>query len=124
MFKFLWVGNDMGGKMDLVNQEILSKPKNVGGWDIKSLHFFNMALSMKSMWRVLFGKGLWNDVLHGKSMKGNIIKWIQNLFKSVRNVSKFWSGFFKSFSWISGGFSWKVGDGSIVLVGIQYVIAN
>ena len=44
MFNFLWNGYDSGKKLHLVNWEDLVRPKLFGGWDIKNLYWFNMAL--------------------------------------------------------------------------------
>ena len=99
-----------------------SKPKGMGGWDIKNLHWFSTTLSMKSMWHGLFGNALWSEVLHVKYIKSNILNWIISPIKSVRNVCNLQCGFVKAFSWIRRGLSWKVGMGTNVLVGIDRAI--
>ena len=99
---FLWLGCAERGKYHLVNWERLSEIKCLGGWDIKNIQWFNTALSMQSMWRGLFGKGLWSEVLRGKYIKRSTLGWIRNLIKNTRNVSNLWRGFTKVLGLIEG----------------------
>ena len=66
MFNFLWDGSDVGKKIHVINWERAENPKLLGGWDIKNIFWFSMTLRMKSMWIVVFGLGLWKEVIHTK----------------------------------------------------------
>lgn len=68
-FNFLWSGCVEGGKYHLASWERIFKPYATSGWNIKHIFWFSTALTMKSMWRGLFGNSLWNDILHGKYIK-------------------------------------------------------
>ena len=81
-----------------------------------------MALSLKSLWSGDFFKGLWSEALHGKYIKGDILKCIRNQIKNRRNVSNFWSHFFKAYPWMGKGLCWKLSRGTNILVGVYLVI--
>ena len=50
-FHFLWEGNTTGGKYHLCAWDILSNMVLFGGWVIKFLARFNVALCATSLWR-------------------------------------------------------------------------
>ena len=49
IFHFLWDGNKKDFKYHLAEWEAISKPKSLGGWGIKNLRLFNLALCAKSL---------------------------------------------------------------------------
>ena len=49
MFNLLWGGEAIGKKIHLMKWETVVKSKEFGGWDIKNLCWYSMALQMKSM---------------------------------------------------------------------------
>jgi hypothetical protein len=55
---FLWKGARKSIGFHLVKWEMVSKPKFLGGWGFRNLHWFSQALVVKSLWRALFGSGL------------------------------------------------------------------
>ena len=59
MFSYMWSSSSTGGKMHLVKWNTLTKPKALGGWDIKNIQWFSITLCMKNMERRIFGCGLW-----------------------------------------------------------------
>ena len=63
-------------------------------------------------------------MLNAKCLKGNHVGWIRNVGQLVRDASNSWKSFVRAFSWISKGLSWKVGNGSKVLVAINLVVGN
>ena len=63
-------------------------------------------------------------MLNAKYIKGSHVNWIKNSINIVSDVSNFWNGFLRAFCWISRGLSWKVGNRTHVLVGIDHVIGN
>lgn len=48
---------------------MLSKLRSFGGWGIKDLDLFNLALYAKSMWRGMLDDGLWGKTLRFKYMQ-------------------------------------------------------
>jgi hypothetical protein len=58
-YRFLWVGRRVEDDIPLVKWDRIAKPKELGGWGLKNMYAFNQALVAKSLWRMLFNKGLW-----------------------------------------------------------------
>ena len=52
-FAFLWGSSDHKHRYHLTNWRELSWPKEYGGWGIKHLNWFSIALRMKNLWLVL-----------------------------------------------------------------------
>ena len=70
IFNFLWTEGPKSGKLIMIGWEKLSLPKDWGGWGIKNLYWFNVALRMKSFWRD------WQEIPSGKlSWKENTWIW-------------------------------------------------
>lgn len=70
MMQFLWSRNKGHKKYHLVNSEAITKEKDARGWAILYLNNFGWALLTKSLWRVIFGRGIWQDIIVGKYLKG------------------------------------------------------
>ena len=66
IFNFLWTGGPKSGKLIMIGWENRYLLKDLGGWGIKNLHWFNDALRMKIFWRGLTGNTLWSTILKGK----------------------------------------------------------
>ena len=60
--------------MHLVDWHTLYKPYNYGGWNIKNLEWFGMALRLKRFWLVLKGSSIWSVVIKAKGLKNMSIK--------------------------------------------------
>ena len=67
-FNFLWRGAHLSWKFHLTNWRSLSLPFKWGGWGIKNLALFNIALCAKSLWRGLTGNNIWCPILKSKYM--------------------------------------------------------
>ena len=94
MFNFLWGSNDNKCRYHLVSWKDLLWPKELGGWGIKNLHLFSIALRLKNLWRILHSKGLWYQVLHLKYMKSSsVIDWLKYKRFSSHCASAMWRGF-------------------------------
>jgi hypothetical protein len=67
IFQFLWSGAvNQKSKIHLTSWESISKPKVLGGWGIKNIKWFNIALVLKTIWIGLSGNGLWGEILRAK----------------------------------------------------------
>ncbi len=55
---FLWNGSHKKLSYHLVNWERICSPKEKGGWGVKNLYYFNIALNLKTGWRTIIGSGL------------------------------------------------------------------
>ena len=77
-FAFLWGSTGIRHKYHLTCWKQLSWPKENGGWGIKNLHWFSIALRLKNFWMVLQNERLWHDVLMGKYLKYlSVVAWLR-----------------------------------------------
>ena len=98
LFHLLWSGSSETRKFHLVSWDKLSLPRDMGGWGFKHLSHFNAALRSKSLWRCLFGKGLWGNMIKEKYFKGlEPIIWMRDRTGVKSGVSTIWKSLVKSF---------------------------
>lgn len=70
MNSFWWRSNHSGGKgINWVKWEYLCKPKGCGGLGFKQLHFFNIAMLGKQLWKLL----TCSDSLVAKILKSSLL---------------------------------------------------
>ena len=78
-FAFLWGSTDHKHRYHLTNWRELSWPKEYGGWGIKQLNWFSIALRLKNLWFVLQNDGLWHCVITHKYLKmGSVEAWLRD----------------------------------------------
>ena len=100
MFNFLWGSSEKKCKYHLASWKDISWPKEFGGWGIKNLPWFSLALCLKTFWRILHSKGLWFQVLHLKYIKGYaVVDWLRYKHFRSRNASVIWRGFMQALPW-------------------------
>lgn len=100
----------------------ISRPYRFGGWGIKDVRIFNIALILNSLWRSLFGKTLWSSLIQCKYIKMDVFCWIRNPKLSSWNFSPMWWGFMKIFHCFKNDLIWQVGTGELICVGIDPII--
>lgn len=62
----------------MVKWRKLTKPKEDGGWGLKNIHLFRMALAAKSLWRLMHNEGLWREIMIAKYIAPRSIEdWIK-----------------------------------------------
>ena len=87
-FAFLWGSTGDKCRYHLVSWEHFSWPKDSGGWGIKNLHWFSIALRVKNFWMVLQNYGLWHQVLIGKYLRNqSMVAWLRGKKFTVRGAS-------------------------------------
>ena len=122
-FAFLWGSTSNKHRYHLSNWKHLSWPKENGGWDIKNLHWFNIALRLNFFWMVLQNDGLWHYVLISKYLKNlSVVAWLRGKNFNFRGVSVIWKGFLLTLPWLGRSLAWQVGNGHDVLVGIDPIL--
>ena len=122
-FAFLWGSSDSKHRFHLSKWEHLSWPNEFGGWDIKQLHGFSIALRLKNLWSVLLNDGLWHRVILHKYLKKNSVEmWLRGKNFKTRGVSAIWKGFLLTLPWLGRNLTWQVGNGKNVLIGIDLIV--
>ena len=105
--------------------EDLSWPKELGGWGIKNLHLFSIALRLKNLWRILHYKGLWYQVLQLKYMKSSsVIDWLRYKRFNSHCASPMWRVFLQTLPWMGNHLAWQVGDGENILLGVDPIVGS
>jgi hypothetical protein len=57
-FSFIWTKKSAKEGIPLIKWIKVAFPKNLGGWELKNVHVFSLALTTKSLWRLLYNEGL------------------------------------------------------------------
>jgi hypothetical protein len=92
MFHFLWNGQSDNHRFDLYSWEVLSRPKKNGGWGIRNLTHFNLALNAITLWRVLTQASIWQQVLRDKYLQNaTLVNWIRRPSHISNFPSRIWS---------------------------------
>lgn len=71
MEKFIWSCMINKNKFHLIKLYHITLPKHMGGWGILNLRRFGWALLLKSMWRRIFGNGIWGMTIRHKYQKNH-----------------------------------------------------
>ena len=123
LFAFLWGSFGNKHRYHLYNWQQLSWPKKYGGWGIKNLHWFNLALRLKIFWVALQHDGLWHQVLIHKYLKHvSVVDWLRGKNFSPRGGSVIWRGFLQTLPCLGRGLAWKVGNGYSISLGIDPIV--
>lgn len=117
-FKFLWSGKNKEEGIPLVKWSKLARPKDLGGWRIHNLFWFNKALAAKILWRLISNKMLWGRVLTSKYMAGKSIEyWFKSPRKSTFVSSTGWKAMVDAFPLIEAWSEWCIGSKRNVRIG-------
>jgi len=93
IFSFLWSSNREKKGAHLVNWERLAKPKHKGGWGIKNIDVFGIALAAKSLWRSLKVPCSWQEVVKAKYLKNkDVDEWFKTEQKNISLSLNCWKG--------------------------------
>jgi hypothetical protein len=117
-YKFLWTGRRAEEGIPLVKWDRIAKPKELGGWGLKNLYVFNQALVAKSLWRMLFNKGLWGKVMKEKYLENKEVEaWLRQERKYFKGASNIWKGLVKAYDILGHWVAWKIRRGMKLIVG-------
>ena len=101
----------------------LTKPKHLGGWGLKDLDTFGIALKAKNIWRCLFTSSLWNRVILAKYLQGWAVgDWLRLTSYNVERTSVVWRALLKSIPLLKSWLAWKPGDGWNIRVGRDSIV--
>ena len=118
MTRFLWSGCSDKPTICLARWDLLTKPKECGGWGLKDTSEFGRALIAKNLWRCIFVPCLWNRVITAKYIRGwPISDWIRLFEYDQRNISNIWRALLKAMPILKSWLVWCPGDGWSIRVG-------
>jgi hypothetical protein len=90
--------------MPWVKWDSLAMPKLLGGWGLKNIQDFSIALAAKMGWRLIQSDNLWSKVVTQKYISlDSVVEWIRRPTHSFQNGSIMWKALAKSFLVISQG---------------------
>ena len=69
MADFIWNGGLGKYSFHLEKWELITRPKDFGGWGVRDLVTFGQALMMKSLWRCLHTPGVWKEIVEFNTSK-------------------------------------------------------
>lgn len=125
MSPFLWSGGILDDKIHLVRWNLLARPKSMGGWGLRRLDLFSLALRMKSLWRSMFSDTLWNKIIKDKYLRNqSVTSWLTSERVVRHNSSPIWRGFLDAIPIIRKSLSWQIGSGQLFRVGIDSFVGN
>lgn len=109
---FLWNDKENLHRAHLVGWEVVNCPKDKGGLGIKQLHYFNIALIMKWLWR--FGcerDALWRIIV-AENNGEDILGWFPKFPKSACGCSV-WKGISNFLELFISNYKLQVGNGAL-----------
>ena len=110
---FIWGSSKDERKLHLINWEIMTKGKDMGGLGIRSMQKMSLAFMAKLRWRLLLAKNeLWAQILHSKYVKRNLEV---SKIKKKRKSSNAYQGSVVAKSIIKKGMKSKVYNGKNTL---------
>jgi hypothetical protein len=122
-YNFLWSGSKDQHNFHLCNWEHLAKPKHKGGWGIRHIFKFNIALAANSLWRALTSNDIWSMIIKDKYLPfSSVATWLRSGHPIIRNASRTWRNLTSSVHWITRGLCWKPGSGHTINIGTDCII--
>jgi hypothetical protein len=123
MFQFLWSGHSDAQHYHLCRWEVLSRPKNLGGWGFHNLTIFNQALNAITLWRVLTQPSIWQKVIRGKYLhNATLLNWIRQPSHHCTSTSRIWTSLTRALLVINHWLSWCPGAGYQIVVGRDRIL--
>ena len=84
----------------------------MGGWGIKQLNHFALALAAKSIWRMLSENNLQTSVVRRKYIDPTPLDdWIRSPVKETKRVSTIWKANILVFYLVGQGLACNIGNG-------------
>jgi hypothetical protein len=122
-FNFLWNGNNTTCHFHLCSWEVLSRPKSCGGWGLRNLEHFNLALLANTLWNTLFGRGLWHNIVMDKYLRhSDVIQWFRSTIFEASSASRIWRNLLKSIHLLLHWQVWLPGSGNQVRIGRDMIL--
>ena len=94
--------------------------KSGGGWGLKALPEFALALAAKQGWSLLKENNLWAEVIYQKYIWPlDIIDWIRRPHWNRLGISTIWKATLNAMPLIRDNLLWRIGNGASVRIGFD-----
>lgn len=121
---FIWSGLDKR-KIHLCNWQKIASPKALGGWSLKNIFVFALALRAKSLWRVISVDCIWRSIIKDKYFKGkSTLQWLRSSNGGYKGASCIWDGLFTALPVIKRWLVWQPGNGRYIHLGEDPIIGG
>ncbi|KAF9667295.1 hypothetical protein SADUNF_Sadunf15G0007900 [Salix dunnii] len=109
--KYLGFPLIQGGSWNLINWNMVTRPRINGGLGVRETRFGNISLLGKLIWHLLNSPGkLWVQMLHKKYVKNQLLVQIQNYPNSS---SYCWKSIIRALQHLRGGFMIRLSTGDV-----------
>eukprot|EP00253_Pinus_taeda_P020087 PITA_20087 len=118
--RYLWNGNQEKRIFAWISWKKITLPKNWGGWGLKELPDFTMALAAKMGWTLLTSQNLWAQVSYHKYIWPlNIMDWARLPSWTSKGCSSIWKALIHSLPLIRDNLVWRINDGMLGRIGLD-----
>jgi hypothetical protein len=122
-FNFLWSGQADKHRLHLCSWQTLSKPRRAGGWGLKNLSSFNVALLASTFWRAVTHDSIWHQIIFDKYLDSKpLINWLRKPSIQLKRASPFWKGLVASSQVILHWLRWRPGAGKDIHIGRDMIL--
>jgi ribonuclease HI len=122
-FKFLWGGHADLQRIHLCSWQTLSQPRRAGGWGLKNLSTFNVALLASNFWRAVSHNSIWNQLITDKYLDSKpLLHWLRLPTFQLQRASPFWKGLVASSQVILHWLRWRPGKGTDIKIGRDLIL--
>ncbi|MCH80116.1 RNA-directed DNA polymerase (Reverse transcriptase) [Trifolium medium] len=109
---FIWGDEEQRRKIHLINWNVMTLPRQMGGLAIRDLHTMNRACTMKMGWQLRNGDdSLWCKILRSKYGRGSIDEGTLTIKPGDSHI---WKGLVQTWDEFQNGERWIIGDGTQV----------
>jgi hypothetical protein len=120
---FLWNGHGKKHSFHLSSWASLTTPKKAGGWGLRDLSLFNIALLVSSLWRAVNLNSIWHRIVAGKYLGSqSLCSWLRKPSLKLNRASIFWKGMIASSPVILHWLRWKPGSGTEIRLGRDQIV--
>jgi len=110
--RYLWNGNHDKRIFAWISWKKITLPKKWGGWGLKDLPDFAMALAAKMGWSLLTTQNLWAQVSYHKYIwPQSILDWARLPTWTTKGCSSIWKALIHSLPLIRNNLVWRINDG-------------
>jgi hypothetical protein len=103
--------------------QAISRSKRDGGWGLKDLTTFNVALLASSFWRAVSTVSIWHTIIMDKYLESKpLLHWLRKQTVQLTRASSFWKGLVNSSPVIQHWLCWMPGEGREILLGRDVIL--